>query len=93
MGSAVVTQPALLGNRLYVVAIDGRVCCLDIEDGHAHWSYDVAAGLRVKPMLVSSPVVVSETEDAGQNRRIYFGAELRGTVSNAAVLYCLSEGS
>ena len=92
MGSPVVTQPAVAGLRLYLAAIDGRVCCLDAEDGKVRWTFDVAAHAGAKAVLVSSPVVVAEPGDAG-GRRVYFGAELRGPVSNAAVLYCLSEGS
>jgi outer membrane protein assembly factor BamB len=89
MGSPVATGPALAGDRLYVVASRGRVACLDAGTGRARWSFDVAAHSRTAAQLYSSPVVVAE--QAGEHRRVYFGAELSNAVSSAAVVYCLRD--
>jgi len=91
LGSPVVTSPALHGGRLYIVASGGRVCCLDADSGRSIWSFDVAGYSQAGPQLLSSPAVVANPGPDGAGRRIYFGAELRNAVSNAAVLFCLRD--
>jgi outer membrane protein assembly factor BamB len=88
LGSPIVARPALHQGRLYVVATGGLVYCLDAETGRARWSFDVARHSGTQPQIVSSPVVAVEADGS---RRIYFGSELKGAVSSAAVLYCLSD--
>jgi outer membrane protein assembly factor BamB len=91
LGSPVVTRPALLDHRLYVVPLRGPVVCLDAATGRRLWAYDLAATSRTTPQLVSSPAVL-DAREAGRGRRdIFFGAELKNPVRNAAVLYCLRD--
>jgi outer membrane protein assembly factor BamB len=87
LGSAIVTTPVLLDGRLYIVGSGGRVSCLAAENGQAFWTFDVAEHSQTKPQCLSSPAVVRE----GDGRRIYFGSELRGPTSSAAVVYCLAD--
>ncbi len=87
LGSPVVTTPVLLGERLYVVASGGTVACLDAGSGRRLWDVDVARLSGTSPQMLSSPV--ARAEDG--NTCIYFGSELRNSVTSAAVLYCLHE--
>jgi outer membrane protein assembly factor BamB len=91
LGSPVVTRAALAGGRAYVVASRGPAACLDADTGRVLWTFDVAAGTRTTPQLVSSPAVATVEEGGKVRRRIYFGAELKNPVNSAAVLYCLEE--
>jgi outer membrane protein assembly factor BamB len=88
LGSSVVTRPALLRDRLYVVAIGGKVHCLDAATGAVDWTFDVAAQSGTQPQLLSTPTVVAVEDGAV---RVYFGTELKNSVTSAAVLYCLQE--
>ncbi len=58
---------------LYVVASEGRVCCLDPATGEAEWTLDVGRGQK-NPTLFSSPTVVVSRDAAGDHRRVYFGS-------------------
>lgn len=86
VGGPVVTRPAVCEERLYVVAADGQVACLTV-DGQRLWTFDVGAHGQARPQVFSSPVVLKE----GERRRLYFGTELQGPASSAAVLYCLED--
>jgi outer membrane protein assembly factor BamB len=89
LGSPVVTRPALLDGRVYIVASGGMVHCREAQSGAECWTFDVTARTRTQPQMVSSPAVIHDL--AGGGRWIYFGAELRGAVQSAAVLYCLHD--
>jgi outer membrane protein assembly factor BamB len=91
LGSPIVTRPALLHDRLYVVATNGLVSCRDLETGQEYGTFDVAHQSGTSPRLVSSPAVMEDLMDGRLRRQIYFGAELRNATSNAAVLYCLGD--
>jgi outer membrane protein assembly factor BamB len=90
LGSAIVTRPALIDGRIYIVASGGVVSCRDAASGAECWTFDVAARSGTRPQLASSPVVIAEP-NGGTGRRIYFGAELRGAIQSAAVLYCVRD--
>jgi outer membrane protein assembly factor BamB len=85
----VVTQPALVENRLYVVASGGQVYCLDAGTGRPGWIFDLARYSQTNPQLFSSPAV--DLLSFGEGRRLYFGTELRQALSSAAVVYCLED--
>jgi outer membrane protein assembly factor BamB len=87
LGSPVVTTPAVLGRRVYAVASGGQVACLDADGGRRFWDLDLARLSETSPRMLSSPRALAE--DGGV--RVYFGAELRNSVTSAAVLYCLRD--
>jgi outer membrane protein assembly factor BamB len=91
LGSPVVAAPALLGDGLYAIAAGGSVRCLDAMTGSIRWTFDVASYSRTKPQLFSSPRVLAEIRGGREVRRVYFGAALDNSVSEAGVLFCIEE--
>src|SRR5579871_651480 len=91
LGGPLVTNPALVDRRLYVVGSEGRVDRLDIESGKVGWSFDLATYSQTKPRLFSSPAVVPEHGEREGHYRIYLGAELQMPVNSAAMLFCLRD--
>jgi outer membrane protein assembly factor BamB len=91
LGSPVVAAPVLLGERLYAIGSEGSVCCMDATSGSVRWAFDVAGYSRTKAQLFSSPRVIAEKRDTGEVRRLYFGAALDNSVSEAGVIFCLEE--
>ncbi|MCI0460878.1 MAG: PQQ-binding-like beta-propeller repeat protein [Gemmataceae bacterium] len=94
LGSAVVATPALdrcgdCGHTsgVFVLAVEGQVCCLDPYTGGVQWSFDGL--LQSSPALTSTPCVVTNHTPEGDRRRIYFGAALNGFTVPA--LYCLED--
>jgi outer membrane protein assembly factor BamB len=94
LGSAVVVTPALdrcdtCGHTsgVYVLGVEGQVCCLDAYTGKVHWSFDDLQ--QRDPVLASSPTVVVAHTPEGDRRRIYFGATLNNLSVQA--LYCLED--
>ena len=91
LGSPIVTNLALLDQRLYAVASAGRVSRLDAHSGKIGWTFDVAAYSQTKPRLFSAPAVVGERAEVKGHFRIYFGAELQMPLNSAAMVYCLRD--
>jgi outer membrane protein assembly factor BamB len=91
LGSPIVTRPAVLDGRLYVVPLGGQLACLEAATGRALWRFDLAVHSQASPQLVSSPVVGALGPGPAARRRVYFGTELKGPVSSAAVFYCLED--
>jgi outer membrane protein assembly factor BamB len=94
LGSPVVATPAVdacpaCGHSaaVYALASAGQVCCLDPYTGKVHWSFDDL--LKLDPLLISSPRVVTTHTPEGDRRRIYFGAALNNQTVQA--LYCLED--
>jgi outer membrane protein assembly factor BamB len=90
VGSPVVTGLALREKHLYVVASEDPVGRLEIDTGNLTRKFSVAAQSQTKPRLLSSPIAVPE-DTTKQHYRIYFGAELRNSVSSFPALYCLRD--
>ena len=57
---------------------------VDAGTGKVLWNFDVAAHSQAHPQLISSPAVL--TAEGSPGPRIYFGSELKGPVSSAAVV-------
>lgn len=91
LGSPVVAAPCLVDRSLYVVASGGQVACLQVSTGQPRWQFDVVAAGQGKPELYSSPLVVSERDQDGERRRLYFGAGLDNRINMVPTLYCLEE--
>lgn len=48
------TSPLLLGSRLYVTTLDGRLVCVDTSNGAVTWTYELPASVRSRTIR-SSP--------------------------------------
>jgi hypothetical protein len=72
-------------SSVYVVARDGKVCCLDPISGRLMWQYDRFSSAQ----MLSPPVVTVERTPQGDRRGIYFGAGLAG--NSQVALYCLED--
>jgi polyvinyl alcohol dehydrogenase (cytochrome) len=66
-GAPADTQPTIMGNRLYVADMAGRVYSLDARSGCIHWAFEAGAGVRAAISLGALP--------SSRPRRIavYFG--------------------
>jgi len=92
LGSPVIATPATAAcsycgatNSVYAVARDGKVCCLDVTNGHVLWQYDVVPAAQ----LISPPVVLVQRTPQGDRRALYFGAGLNASTQLA--LYCIED--
>ena len=92
LGSPIVTAPALAGcptcghsSTLYVAASNGKVFCLDPDNGQEYWAYEMPS--QLKPELLSSPRLFA----GNGNRRLYFGAVHTIDGSSMGSLYCLED--
>ena len=89
MNGPAVTTPALAGTHLYVVPTQGPVFCLDASTGIPKSSFDLRKWNGTDVRLLSSPAVASSLNLEPPEEIVYFGAEVRGPLGNAAVLYAL----
>ncbi|MCC6203186.1 MAG: PQQ-binding-like beta-propeller repeat protein [Gammaproteobacteria bacterium] len=64
------SQPAVLGNRLFVVSATGRISALDADSGCTYWTADVEAGVR-------SAISIGSVVVAGQTRSVIFFSDAR----------------
>jgi outer membrane protein assembly factor BamB len=87
LGSAVVTTPARLGDRLYVTASSGRPFALNAATGDVLATFDVAAHAQARAQVYSSPAVFEEP-DTGRHQ-IIFGAELLTGTRHVAAIYAI----
>lgn len=96
LGSPVAAAPTLglcpcCGDTdgIYVAAANGRVACLDPDNGALLGQpFEVGSHAQKKPQLLSSPIVV--TQEDGR-RRIYVGTGLDTGTEWHAALYCLED--
>lgn len=99
LGSPVVTSPALVGcsscgdcTGIYAAASDGRVCCLDPDNGAVQWTFEVARDARQELRLFSSPRLVIHRDGKDDRRQLFFGVGLGNPKKpGTAMLYCLEE--
>jgi outer membrane protein assembly factor BamB len=92
LGSPIVTAPTLAGcstcghsSTLYVAASNGKVLCLDPDNGQEYWAYEMPQ--QLKPELLSSPRLFV----GNSNRHLYFGAVHTIDGSSTGALYCLED--
>ncbi|HXG09894.1 MAG TPA: PQQ-binding-like beta-propeller repeat protein, partial [Gemmataceae bacterium] len=99
LNSPVAAAPALARSPqhdgrpgLYIAASRGTIYCLDPDTGAVRWTFDVAEHSQAQPLLLSSPIVVTDPTGSGPRRRIYFGAELvNPLLESTPAVYCLEE--
>ncbi len=94
LGSAAVAEPILAADchdgqprRLYTVATEGNMYCLDLADGSVRWRRDLRESHQEIDRFISSPSVVVDQAEHGCHGKIYYGASIYGR----PVLYCLDE--
>jgi outer membrane protein assembly factor BamB len=88
LGGPAVTTPALAGDHLYVLPVEGPALCLDALTGERISSFDLRKWNGTDIRLLSSPVVAPSLEPSAAEI-VYVGAEVRGPLGSAAVLYAL----
>jgi polyvinyl alcohol dehydrogenase (cytochrome) len=54
-GSSVYGQPTVVGGRVFVSSVTGRVYSLDARTGCAHWTFDAAAPVRPATTVAAVP--------------------------------------
>jgi outer membrane protein assembly factor BamB len=93
-----VTDEAEFGTvrSLYVAASDGRVACLDADNGRTFWTLELAKLAKLPYALIAgSPVVVTKREGGVERRRIYVGGAVGNDVSAYSTslprLYCVED--
>ncbi len=90
LGGPAVTTPALSGKHIYLVPIEGPVFCLDAGTGDVVASFDLRKWNGTDVRLLSSPVMAAaEPGLEAADEIVYLGAEVRGPLGSAAVLYAL----
>jgi len=98
MGSSVVSTPAVEGSseespagRLYAVAIDGRLACVDSRTGRAIWSRELASVTNTALEVISSPALEpGRDKDGSEVWRLYVGVTLVST-GRVGELICLED--
>ncbi len=78
------TTPTVAGNRCYYVGSEGRVACLNVEDGKASWTADLKGGLvHSSPLVAEGKVVVLGGRltalDAATGQVVWKQAKVGGT--------------
>jgi outer membrane protein assembly factor BamB len=62
-GGRVFSSPAVVDGRLYIGALDGKVYCLNAEDGTLLWSYTTGGAVYSSPAVVYGKVYVGSGDD------------------------------
>ncbi len=65
-GTAVHSQPAVAGGRVFVAGLTGRVYSIDARTGCIQWTFDAVHPVR-------SAIVIGKASGSAQNPAIYFG--------------------
>ncbi|HLW68102.1 MAG TPA: PQQ-binding-like beta-propeller repeat protein [Gemmataceae bacterium] len=104
LGAAIASSPWLVGDEaefgtvrsIYVAASDGRVACLDADNGRTFWTLELAKLAKLPYALIAgSPVVVTRHEGGVERRRIYVGGAVGNDVSAYSTsvprLYCFED--
>ena len=100
IGGPAVAGPALVGDEgefgtvrsLYVATTDGRIACLNPDDGKPFWSRDLTRLAKLPKANVSAtPVVISRTEGGVERRRILIAAGVSNETTSLARVYCFED--
>jgi outer membrane protein assembly factor BamB len=97
LGSPVVSTPAVEGSgeapagRLYAVASEGRLACVDSRTGRAVWTRELSAVTATSLEVISSPALeASRDGDGAEVWRLYVGVTLVST-ARVGELICLED--
>jgi outer membrane protein assembly factor BamB len=100
IGGPAVAAPALVSGdeefgtvrSLYVATTDGRIACLNPDDGKPFWSRDLTRLAKLpKANISATPVVVSRTEGGVERRRIVIAAGVSNETTSLARVYCFED--
>jgi polyvinyl alcohol dehydrogenase (cytochrome) len=80
-GSSVYGQPTVVGGRVYVGTVTGRVYSLDAKSGCVHWTFDADAPTRPAISIADVPGVAGPVAFVGDDSaNVYALDAVRGTV-------------
>lgn len=91
MGGPTVASPRLVpaadgrGACVYAAGMNGKLCCIDAEEGTTFWTFQLT---RHEAVLLATPAI-GPGEERPDRRRIYLGAGLNSRTK--PVLYCLED--
>jgi outer membrane protein assembly factor BamB len=104
LGAPIVTSPWLVTDEaefgtvrsVYVSASDGRVACLDADNGRAFWTHHMAGLAKLpKALIDASPTVVTKRDGPIERRRIFIAGAVGNDVSALSTsvprLYCVED--
>ncbi len=77
--------PALHGNKLYTVTIDGRLLALDISDGRVIWDKAITDTTAGKAEVLNAVAEIAELEGAVQTGQTGYSANLAPQVYDGVV--------
>ena len=56
------SSPVVIGNRVYVGSLDGKVYCLDTADGSVEWTYTTGDNIHGSPAYSEGTIYIASTD-------------------------------